>query len=104
MPRARSECAKSVWKNQENATRGAALERKAVRARLRAARKISMYGQGGRWVYTVMRYLRERGEVTFTPTPVTAVELLPLPRGSRGKSTRREGARSRLGPSGNPGR
>jgi len=71
------------------------LEREAVRARLRASGKISMYAHGGRRVYTLLRYLRRRGEVTFTPTHVSALELLPAPRRRRGPSTRPEGPRSR---------
>lgn len=56
------------------------MEREEIRERLRAAGKLSLYAHGGRRAYFMFHYLEERGEVTLTPTHITAVALLPAPK------------------------
>ncbi len=68
------------------------IEREEIRARLRASRRIGMDGFGGRRVYLVVKYLRRRGEVIYTPTHVTAIALLEVggPRRPTGNGMRAE--------------
>lgn len=74
----------------------AVLEREDLRARLRAMRKISECGFGGRRVYLLIHYLRRRGEIVTTPTHImAAAQLVPAPRRRRGKSAPVDGPRCR---------
>jgi hypothetical protein len=72
------------------------LEREAVRERLRAMGRISTDGFGGFRVCRIFHYLRRRGELTATPTHITAASaLLPARPRKRPPSRRPEGPRSR---------
>lgn len=72
------------------------LEREELRARLRAMRKISECGFGGRRVYLLIHYLRRRGEIVTTPTHIVAADqLIPARPRRRGKPAAGNGPRCR---------